>query len=156
MARTLSQLPLGTPIVDTTGAINVFFRQVWETLRNSFGTVGTANTPLQKLNQNAALGTTKIHTTLAAGLYRLSYYVRKTAADGVSSSLTVTVSWVESGVTLTDSAAAIATDATTAQQSGTKLVWADAATDLTVAVAYSSNTPGNMKYRLDACAELLI
>lgn len=152
MARTLPPIPAGTRIVDPSGGLTLFFQQVWETLRASFLVVAAAAT-LQLTGQSAAIVTTAVYTTLSAGLYRLSYYTRKTAADGVSSSLTVTLGWVESGVALTEAQAAIATDAITAEQSISKLVWADANTDLTIAVAYASNTPAAMKYRIDALAE---
>lgn len=151
MARTLPPIPTETKIVDRFGAVTLFFMQVWETLRASFLVVAAAAT-LQLTEQSAAIATTAVYTTLSAGLYRLSYYVRKTAIDGVSSSLTVTLGWVE-GIAQTEVQAALAADAVTAQQTGNKVVWADANTDLTIAVAYASNTPAAMKFRLDALVE---
>lgn len=152
MPRALSPIPLGVAITDDDGAITVFFRLRWEELINGFQIVPAVAT-VQALSQSAAIATTAAYTTTSAGLYRMSYYTRKTAADGVNSSLTVTVGWQESGVALTESAAALTADAITAQQSGTKVMWADAATDITYAVAYTSNTPGNMHYRIDVSVE---
>ncbi len=157
MPKSLSIIPSGVRIVDTLGAINEFFRFRWEELRSGFQTTPTvAGEPdLQKTGQTAALATTALYTTKTAGLYRLSYYMRKTVADGVSSSLTVTWGWTESGTALTEAQPALTTDTTAAEQSGSKLVYADANTNLTIAVAYASNTPNRMTWRIDNCVELL-
>lgn len=154
MARTLSPIPSGTVIVDRGGAITDFFRLRWEELRAAFGSTPAAGS-IQKLAQNAALVTTAVFTTRVAGLYRISYYLRKTTADGVSSALTFTFGWTETGFAQTEAQAALTTDAVTAEQSGSKVVWADANTDLTAAIAYASNTPGQMVYRADVAVESL-
>lgn len=155
MPRSLGPIPTGVQIVDKAGAINDFFRLRWQQLIDAF-TSTPATGALQKLALTAALVTTAIYTTKSAGVYRISYYMRKTAADGVSSSLTFTFGWSESGIAQTESETALTTDAVTAQQSGSKVVWADAVTDLTAAIAYASNTPGAMSYRVDAVVEQLI
>jgi LDH2 family malate/lactate/ureidoglycolate dehydrogenase len=152
--RSLTPIPADTPIVDKKGAINFFFRLAWQALIDAFQQVPTV-AAIERLAQAAALVTTGLYTTRAAGLYRISWYLRKTVADGVSSSLTVTLGWTESALALTEAAPALATDTVTAQQSGSKLVYADESTDLTIAVAYASNTPGAMKWRLDASVEAL-
>lgn len=154
MPRTLSPIPTGMLIVDDNGAITLFFRLAWQTLIDSFTTSPTAAT-VQKLSQTAALPTAAAFTTRATGLYRVSWYLRKTVADGVSSSLTLTLGWTESGLAVTEAEAALTTDTITAQQSGSKVVWADGATDLTYQVAYASNTPAKMNYRLDVSVESL-
>ena len=154
MPQSLPPIPQGVPIVDPNGAITAFFRLRWEDIITAFTTTPSiANVP--KRTQTAAIATVAAFTTKRAGTYRISYYLRKTVADGVSSSLTFTWGWTETGVPLTESAAALTTDTTAAQQSGSKVVYADAATDLTFAVAYASNTPGQMTFRLDVVVELL-
>lgn len=153
MPKALSPIPLGTPIVDRAGAINIFFRQQWEALRNSFQVSPTVAS-VQRLDQSAAIVTESAYLTKAAGLYRISYYVRKTVADGVSSSLTVTLGWSD-GVAVTEAGAALATDSILAEQSGSKVVYAAANTDLTFAVTYASNTPGTMHYRIHVVIEQL-
>jgi hypothetical protein len=150
--RTLEPITLGEAIVDKAGAISIGFRQKWQQLMDSFQ-FSPSVAAVELVNQSAAVVTTSAYLTKAAGLYRISYVLRKTVADGVSSSLTFTYGWIESGVALTESAAALATDTTTAQQSGTKLVYADANTDLTFALAYASNTPAAMHYRVDVTVE---
>lgn len=155
MANALGPIPAGVPIVEPEdGTISDFFRLRWEQLVSSSQEVGTKGTSLS-IGQAAAIVTTAVLTVIGAGLYRISYYMRKTAADGVASSLTFTYGWVESGVPLTEAAAALVTDTTAAQQSGSKLVRADANTDITFSVAYASNTPGAMQFRIDVAVEAL-
>lgn len=154
MARALGLVPLNVAIVERDGTITEFFRERWEELR-----VGATTSPFvgefSADAQTAALATTAVHTTIGSGRYRISYYIRKTTADGVSSSLTVTLGWIDGGVTLTETFTALTTDAITAQQSGSKVVESDGNADLTIAVAYASNTPGAMTWKLDAVVEQL-
>ncbi len=113
-------------------------------------------TPVNLINQSATIATTPIPLpALAAGAYRIQYYVRKTTADGVSSSLTVTFSWTEGGQALSLSGAALTTDAVTAVQTGISPILIDASTPISYAVAYASNTPGQMKFRLYLLLETL-
>jgi LDH2 family malate/lactate/ureidoglycolate dehydrogenase len=152
--RSLTPIPADTPIVDKKGAITFYFRLAWQSLIDAFQQVPTV-AATEVLAQAAALVTTALYTTRAAGLYRISWYLRKTTADGVSSSLTLTLGWTETAFAQSEAQAAVAVDAVTAQQSGQKVVYADESTDLTIAVAYASNTPGAMKWRLDASVEAL-
>jgi hypothetical protein len=153
--KSLAPIPLETAIVNPKdGTITQFFRLRWQTLIDIFSaTPDVASVSLT--NQNAAIVTANAFVTKSAGLYRVSYYLRKTVADGVSSSLTFTYGWTDGGVPLTESAAALSTDATSAEQSGSKLVFADQASGLSYAVAYASNTPGQMKYALRVVVEQL-
>ncbi|HEV8262936.1 MAG TPA: hypothetical protein VGQ19_19545 [Burkholderiales bacterium] len=155
MPQVLSPIPLATPIIEKDGSISAFFRLRWQELIDSFLRTPTASAVSKLSPQSASIATTAAFTTRVAGYYRVSYYMRKTQADGVSSSLTFTWGWTETGVALPESAAALTTDTTSAQQSGSKTVYADAASDLTYAVAYASNTPGQMKYRLEVRVEQL-
>lgn len=154
MPQSLGPIPLDVPIVEPGGSITVFFRLRWQQLIDGFTTSPTIESTSYD-TQTAAIATATVHTTLGAGRYRINWYMRKTVADGVSSSLTLTTGWTESGVSLTEAAAALTTDTTTAQQSGSKVVDADASSDLTIAVAYASNTPNRMTYRLRVDVEKL-
>lgn len=155
MPQSLSPIPIGTPIVDPAdGTITVFFRQAWELIQNAFLLVPTL-VVTAALTQGASITTTALVTAPGAGLYRVSYYLRKTVADGVSSSLTFTWGWTEGGTPLTASAAALTTDTSSANQQGSILVQSDTSADLTYAVAYVSNTPGQMKYDVHVVVERL-
>jgi hypothetical protein len=106
--------------------------------------------------QNAAIGATPIPlASVTAGRYRISFYVRITTADAVSSSLTVTLGWTDSGIACTQSGAALTGNAVTTTQSGSIVVQSDANAPLTYSVAYTSNTPGTMQYRLSVVCESL-
>jgi len=115
--------------------------------------VGTIVTLTAK---SASIGSTAINTTtLGAGLYRLTFYARVTTAAAVSSSLTVTFGWTESGVSCAASATAMTGNTTTTTGTGTILVLADANTSLTYSTTYASNPGAAMVYRLTITAEQL-
>lgn len=156
MPQSLTIIPESLPIVNTdgdnAGTITEFFRLAWESLRTLVQVTPLATTPLLLTGQKASIPTTDVYAVIIDGLYELKYYIRKTAADGVSSSLTVTLGWIESGIPFTEVQPTITVDTTNAEQSGSKLIHADVNSALTIAVAYASNTPAAMVFRLDACA----
>lgn len=156
MPKSLAPIPPGVAITDREGLITDFFMLRWEELRLGFQLTPTlALVTSPSPDPHAAVATTAAFTTTTSGFYRVSYYVRKTFADGVSSSLTFTWGWTESGVPLTDPDSALTLDTTGAVRSGRREVWADANTDLTFAFAYASNTPGRMMFRYNVAVELL-
>lgn len=155
MPRSLDLIPQGQPITDDDGAASLFFRLRWEALKNGFPQSPTIDS-LTGAGLTAALPATAIYTTSTDGMFRLSCYLRKTVADGMSSSLTVTFGWVESGIAQSLTLAALTADTVAAIQTASATVRADAFTDLTIAIAYASNTPGVMTYRYDALAELMV
>lgn len=106
------------------------------------------------VTQTATIGATSIPLgALAAGIYRIGYYARVTSPDGVASLLTVTLGWTESSQPLTLSGAAMTGDSLTTVQTGLAVVVVDAASALTYATTYSSNTPAKMQYRLTVVVE---
>jgi len=85
--------------------------------------------------------------SLNQGLYRLSYYTRITTAAGTSSSLTITLSWTESGVAMSSAGAAITGNTITTFQSGTILVFVDSAAPVRYSTTYVSVGAPSMVYR---------
>lgn len=156
MPKTLAPIPAGVAITldaqNLTGVITDFFRLRWQSLIDNFQTTPDVATQ-SWTGQVAALATTTLYTTKTAGYYRVSYYLDKTVADGVSSSLQVTVGWTEGGSARTSVFGALTTDSIGANQSGSVMVPCDGASALTIAVAYASNTPNKMTYRADAITE---
>lgn len=150
----LGEIPIDVEITESGGPVTLFFRELWQQLQGMVGKIATVATT-ELTNQAAAIVTTRAYLVQTPGIYRIAYYVRKTVADGVSSSLTVTLGWTDHGVPLTEAGAALAADLVTAQQSGSKLVYADGNSDLTFAVAYASNTPGTMRFQLEVSVEQL-
>lgn len=154
MPSLLNPIPLKTPIVQPkSGAINVFFRQAWETLRAAVAAVSTVGAGVDLTNQGAALANVLIYTTPQAGLYRVTYYLRKTVADGVSSSAQFVWHWTESGLPQTLADAALTTDTTGAVASESRLLQVDQAINISCDVNYASNTPAKMKFRLSVRVE---
>lgn len=159
MPSAVSPVPLNVPFVDVDGdapgALSEFGRLRWEELRNNAPNNSLITSPILLTNQNAAIVTSNAYAVLVDGLYEISWYIRKTTADGFSSNLVLTLGWTESGLPLTEAQAALGVDSTSSEQSGTKLVHVDGPSALTFAIAYASNTPGQMKYRIDICVRKL-
>jgi hypothetical protein len=99
--------------------------------------------------QNTSLSATDFSlAVLPAGLYRVSYLARITTAAGVSSSLTVAITWTDGGVAKALTGAAITGNTTATYQSADVLIMVDAGTDVTYATTYASNAASAMKYGL--------
>lgn len=104
------------------------------------------------VNQGAAIASTTLLTTAGAGLFRVSWYVRITTADAVSSSVTVTISWTDvTGCSKTFTA--ITGNTTTTTDSGSVTIRPGTATAIKYSTAYASNTPGVMRHSLELSAE---
>lgn len=156
MPRTLSPIPLQAAIVDRAGAINDFFRLRWqELIDGSLFTPSVASVSSGTPAPSASLATTAVYTTKTSGRYRVSYGLHKKTPDGVSSSLTVTIGWVQGGIALTKTFAALTLDTVLAEQDGVIPFRADANIDITIAILYASNTPGLMAYEYDVTVENL-
>lgn len=116
----------------------------------------------------AALTTTTVYTTIQPGIYRVTWYCKKVAADGAASTTgALTVSWTEVDSTaMTVTAPAFLPAGTAATQNTTDsattsgllmgvplMINCSAASNITIAMAYTSTTPGNMKYNLHVHVE---
>lgn len=154
MPQSLQPLPSATAIVAEDRSPTDFFRLAWQAIRDSMVRTPT-EARISDSGQSAALATTTIRTTTLQADYEVGYYIQKTTADGVSSSLTVTLGWTANGVAQTRAFAALTTDTTGANQSAVIPILADALTDITIAIAYASNTPGTMRYLYRAAVKRL-
>ena len=104
--------------------------------------------------QVAAIPTTGLPiASVAPGVYRVSYRTRITTPGTISSSLTITISWTEGGIALSQAGAAIIGNTTSSFQFGTFVVRADANTPISYAAAYVSDVAGSMAFNLDITAE---
>jgi hypothetical protein len=111
-------------------------------------------TRLNLTNQNAAIPQTAFPApALRGGLYRINWYLRITTPDPVSSSLTLTIGFSESGLALSIASAALTGNTVLTWLSGSTLIFTDQATAITYRTTYVSNTAGTMKYRLAAAVE---
>jgi hypothetical protein len=110
--------------------------------------------PVALESQGASIGTTPIPSgALGAGLYRVSWYARITRAATTSSSLTVTIGWTESAVSLALSGAALTGNTITTVQSGSALLQIDQASPVTYSTAYASVGGTSMLYTLTVVLE---
>jgi hypothetical protein len=115
---------------------------VWQALSNAQRSIPIA----PQLDQNASLPTTSMDGgTLSAGLYAVSWYLRRTVDDGVSSSAQVAIGWVD-GTTQTYTAPAITEAGSALQVNEVITIYSAAASPITYTVTYASNTPGGMHY----------
>ncbi len=106
--------------------------------------------------QSASLPATAITAPIVGGLYRISFQLRVTQAATVSSSATVTVSWVGGGNTFTVSFDAVTGNTLGTQQSrDLPCIAVDADSEIEYSVAYVSVGPTPMIYALDWVLELL-
>ncbi len=110
-------------------------------------------TPIALTGQNTSLGTMAVTSeTLTAGLYRITYYARITAADATSSSLTVSIAWDDGIVSCTHAFTAITGNTISTTGSESYMVRIDTP-PITFTTVYASNTPGAMQYALSLVIE---
>jgi hypothetical protein len=85
---------------------------------------------------------------LDSGLYRVSYYARITTPATVNSSLTISFTWTDGGVTQAFAGAAIVGNTTTSYESDTQLIHVDALSPVQYAAAYASVGIQSMEFAL--------
>ena len=117
--------------------------------------------PPKILAMSAALAPASLAITplplgeLPAGIWRVSYHARVTTPASVSSSLEVTISWTDGGVSQSATGAAMTGNLTTTVGFGTLPIRIDADTPVSVATIYASTGAQAMIYRLDVVLESL-
>lgn len=137
--------------------VTKLFRVPWLTwfrdVRQSLDLAPTqvAGGKVQLTGKTAVIATTPIPAgTLAAGLYRVSYFACVTTAAGVSSDFRVTITWTRGAVTKTWTGVLQNGNTTaTYESSGPPLIHIDAGTPISYAVAYNSNPAAAMVYEFN-------
>lgn len=121
------------------------------------GLAPTRQSAAMLTTQAASISTSDLTDgTWGAGLYRLTYYARITRAGTISSSLTVTFGWTDATQAVTASGAAITGNTVTTIQTGTILIYSDAASPITYATTYATAGATTMQYRLSVVAERVL
>lgn len=153
MAQLLSPIPEKVPITDPkSGAITTFFRLRWQELQDRFSQgAAIANESVE--DQTATLAAKAVYSPLTQAAYRVSWYLRKTRADGAASTLQMTISYLDKGRALTEIGPVLNVDTDTAHQSGSVLLNCDGDSDINRSVAYTSTTPGQMQFDLRTVVE---
>lgn len=90
---------------------------------------------------------------LTRGMYRVSMYSRITQAAGMSSSLDLTVEWVDGGVTCSYTTPSEIGNLTDGVVTVNQLIHADAGSDIRYAVGYASAGVPSMEYSLAVVVE---
>jgi hypothetical protein len=108
------------------------------------------------LDQGASIAATDISgTALKEGLYRFSFHARVTVAAGISSELTVTLSWTDGGVAQSEASKPQAGNTTDSRIHGDILIHIDAGSPVRYETTYVSAGPPEMEYRLDVILEVV-
>lgn len=151
----LTPFPVETQVLRAGGTIGEIWARWLTNLRNA------VNSTAQKVGgstltaSTASVGPTTIATPAKDGLYRLSYSLRVTRPATISSSATATFTWVDGGVTQSQSGSAVTGNTTTSQQGGQLMIGADAGTAITYAIAYASSGATPMQYGFRLAVEQL-
>ena len=150
MAITRPALNAREPMADKTGRPTFPFLVFMRGIREDLDLAPSGFNPVSHTAENSSIATTSLPTDgdLSAGLYRVTFYARITTAAGVSSSLTVNFGWTDGAVSQTHSGAAMTGNTTTTWQTGSILIYVDAATPITYSTTYASNAAGAMFYQL--------
>jgi len=159
MATEGPRVPAGVPInaaLGEKGIVDWRWLTYFRGFRDAIDVATQRPAPSVSLTgQTAAISTTAIPSgSLSAGLYRVGAVTRVTTPDGVSSSVTVTISWTRNAVAVSQALSANASDATGVVVSeAVALIHIDGATPVSYAAAYVSNTAAKMTYELDVSLE---
>lgn len=149
MSAALESLPYKATVVDQSRLMSgdwIRTMQVYEArIRGAVQFVGKT---VALTNQSASIATTTVQTVTQSGLYRVNWYARVSVADGVSSSLALTLTWREGSHTSTKTFAALTGDTTSTYDGSVWPLYADSGTLITYATTYASNTPAKMRYTL--------
>jgi|TARA_B100000949_G_C14289143_1_gene456179 hypothetical protein len=156
----LAQVPFRTPFLQ--GVHEIVTREWVRYLQSIVDVLNRASRKLALVSatgQTASVSATTVDTgSLDPAVYRVSYSARITTAASTSSSLTVTISWVDGDVAQSQSGAAMTGNTTATQQNASFLIHvgpnALVANDVvTYATTYASSGATAMQYSLYVMVE---
>lgn len=151
----LPDIPINSPIADGQYLNTDYYQYLFALQARTQAASELLTNPLVLTEQAAAIAATPIPLPeLQSGLYIVRYYARITTPASVNSSLTVTFTCTESGLSIPQSGQAITGNTTTTAKSESFVLLVDANSPITYATAYVSNLAG-MKYRLTITVEAL-
>lgn len=142
-----------TPLYMDGGWLRWFYNNVYALLGLTANRVPSR---VKLTGQHAAIGATPLQLGgTSAPFVRVSWYIRVTTKDPVSSAVQVTIGWTENGTAQSVNGQNLTGNSTTTLETGTAFVQIDANSSPTYSTSYSSNTPGTMQYLLDVQVEAL-
>lgn len=154
-----AEFPVGDPIASVKVREQTLYARVTDTwayflttLLNILNRAAVRIGSVSVIEQTASISTTDLTDgTMGAGVYRLTYYAFIFRNGSVSHSLEVTLGWTDQTTSLTTTGAAMTTSHE--HQSGSYLVYSDAASPITVATTYASSGATAMQYELRVILE---
>lgn len=134
------------------GFINFSWIQWLTSIAQSLSLTSTAVGGVTLTAQSASIPATDIaSTSLAAGLYEVSWYIRVTRAAGTSSSIQVTWDWTEDGGAQSYTATAVTGNLTTSKQADVRLfIPIDGSSPVRYTLTYGSVGAPTMQYKFAA------
>ena len=141
--------PIHDKVIGSDGLLSPTWRDWFERLPATLDAIPSRLNEVSLTGQAASITTTNYaNAVLLAGLYRATYYARITQAATTSSSLTVSFSWTEGGVTQTATGAAIVGNTTATGQSDSIIIQVDKGTAVNYSTAYASVGATPMQYAI--------
>jgi hypothetical protein len=154
MALIRQKMPVREPMASPdSGTITrpwrLFLRERTDIVSQTPLRVGSANLA----GQNAGIGPTQVPGSFPPGLYRVSIYARRTTVATTSSSLGVTIRFLDGGQALVITTGVNTDNKVDAIVAGSGMVRIGANSPVTYEVEYASVAPGEMRYSLDVVVE---
>ena len=154
---TVEPVPMRSQVVGFGGVLHRDLVNFLQTLRTLLSRVIVRVGASNLTAQAATIAATDIAAPalLQNVLHRVTYSLRITQAATVSSSATLTLGWTTNSVSCTQSFAAVTGNTTATQQSGSIVIFPDAASSVNYSVAYASVGATSMTFALDVLLDVL-
>jgi len=145
-----------SPVLGLGGVLHREIVRFLNTLRGLLSRTSQQVGAVEVAAEDATIATTAIDTpTLQNALYQATYSLRIVTPGTVSSSATLTLGWTTNSVSCSQAFTALTGNTTATQQSGMAVMFPDAATSVTYALAYASVGATAMTYDLDIRLDVL-
>lgn len=106
--------------------------------------------------ESSSIATTPLNVpSVTSGLWRVSFSVRVTQVATTSSSIQVTVSWTEGGISQSETGTALTGNTLTTREGRSMVIHPDEGTPISYSTTYASVGAQPMKYSLDIAVEEL-
>lgn len=134
-------------------ALKFYISKAWSEYLTDQGTTVSQGARLINVvgynDQTAAIATTNLApSSLVGGLYSLQTLIRQTVASSGTASFQLTVTCTDHGTPIARVFSAVTTNTTTTTQASTFMIYCDAGTPVTFALAYSSTGTPDAAYNL--------
>ncbi len=141
MATDFPPVPRRSQVIETgtKNTISKSWDDWFQAIQRAFDSAALEAGRVSLDTQSASVAPTAVASSLAAGLYRLSYYEQITQAAGASSSLQTTFTWTNNAVTQTETTAALTTNTTASHQGAVFPLRVDQSSSVNYAVTYASS-----------------